>query len=131
MKAINYYIYLSFLLLCGVNHLYADTHHSPASFTFNQNLEKEQQVKHTNSNHGSLIIESADVDLDEEFHTSDEHDNFGSNKLLAVNHSLVDSWYLAFSDTFVFKDCSQNNKIFSPNCGYSEPIYLRIGVLRI
>ena len=131
MRAISYYIYLSFLLLCGGNYLYADTHHSPASFSFNQNIGKEQQVKHRNSNHRNAVIESTDVDLDEEFHTSDEHNNFGSNKLLAVNHSLVDSWYLTFSNTFLFKDCSQNNKIFSPNCDYSDPIYLRIGVLRI
>lgn len=71
------------------------------------------------------------MDLDEEFHSSDDLNNGRANKIIAVKHSLIDSWYLTFSSTFTFKDCSKQIEFFAPNFGDSNPIYLRIGVLRI
>jgi hypothetical protein len=131
MRAISYYIYLSFLLLCGGNHLYANTHHTPASFSFTQNLEKKEQVKHKNSRHHNVLKESADIEVDEEFHTNDEHNDNGANKLLTGRQSLLDSWYLTFSHKSLFKDFSNYFKIFAPFSVHSNPIYLRIGVFRI
>lgn len=131
MRAISYYIYLSFLLLCGGNHLYADTHHRPASFSFSQNQEVKQQVKHKNSRHHGLLKESADIEVDEEFHTSDEHSDTGDNKFLAEKQSLLRNWYLTISRQIIFKDYSNNFTIYTPFSVHSNPIYLRIGVFRL
>ena len=131
MKLIVYYIYLSFLLLFGGNYLYANTHHSTVNFSLNQNLEKKEKVKHKNSRNHNILKEIADIEVDEEFHTSDEQNDYGSNKLLAVKQSFLESWYLTFSHKFLFKDFSNNFKIFAPFSVHSNPIYLIIGVFRI
>lgn len=127
MRAIGYYIFLSFLLLCGGNHLYADMHQASNHFSFSQNKEVKQQVKHKNSRHHGTLKESADIEVDEEFHTSDEHNDTGTNKFLAEKQSL----YLTFSRQIIFKDYSKKNKFFAPFSIHSNPIYLRIGVFRI
>jgi hypothetical protein len=126
MRAVILNIYLSFLLLCGGNHLYAATHHSSASHYFAQNLEKKQQVKHRNSNHHSSLEESDDVDSDEEFHIDGD-----INGLFAGNLPLTSRWYLAFSAPLILKDYSKSIKIFAPFCGQSNPIYITQSVLRI
>ena len=131
MRAVIFYIHLSFLLLCGGNNLYAATHPSSTSFSFTEHLEKKQLVKHRNSNHHSSLTESDDVDSDEEFQSSDELHDGGLNKILARNQSLSSSWYLAFSTPLILKDYSKSIKIFSPFCGQSNPIYITQSVLRI
>ena len=131
MRVLIFYIYLSFLLLFGGNYLYAERHHSSTNYSLTQNLEKKQQVKHRNSNHHSSLTESDDLDLDEEFQTSDKLNEGGMNKLVAGKQSLSISWYLTFSSPLVFKDYSKNIKIFLPLCGQSNPIYITQSVLRI
>lgn len=131
MRAVILYLHLSFLLLCGGNHLYAATHNSSTSYSFAQKFEKKQQVKHRNSNHHNLLIESDGDDLDEELHTSDDFKAGSMNKLLAEKASLSNSWYLTFSGPLILKDYSNCIKIFSPFCGQSNPIYITQRVLRI
>jgi hypothetical protein len=129
MRVSIFYIYLSFLLLFGGNYLYAETHHSATSYSFTQNLEKKQQVKHRNLNHHSSLTESDD--LDEEFQISDKLNEGEMNKLLVGNLSLSNCWYLKFSNPLAFKDYSKNITIFSTFCGQSNPIYITHSVLRI
>lgn len=129
MRVIFFYIYLSFLLLCGRNYLYANTHHSPASC--NRDLEKKQQVKHRNSNHHSIAIADADIDLDEEFHDTDEFKVGGSDKFSHQKHSFLDSWDSKSSHQFNLNFYSKSFKIFAPFSIHSNPIYIRMGVLRI
>lgn len=131
MKMILNFIGLCFFLLVGGQHLHADTH----SITFSDfpsfNFVKKEQIKVKTAEPGSVLIEEVGVDLDEEFHSSDNLKKSDANKFLAVKNSLWGNRYLAQSNTLIFKDYSKNNKIFTANCGYSEPIYLRIGILRI
>ena len=131
MRAIVFYTYLSFLLLWAGNYLYADTHHSPASFTFTQNLEKKQQVKQRSANHHTVAIEYADIDLDEEFHSTAEFNVSGSNKFLDQKHRFLDSWKSKSSHQFNLNFYSKSFKIFAPFSVHSNPIYIRMGVLRI
>lgn len=130
MRAIVYYIYLSFLLLSGGNYLYGNIQDSAKSPSFVQKQGVKQQVKHKNSKHHSVLKESSDIELDEEFHLSDEHNN-GENKILFNKQSLLDSWYLTFFRQNIFKDYSNNSKIVTPFGVHSNPIYLIIGVFRI
>lgn len=130
MRAISYYIYLSFLLLCGGNHLYAVTHQASTHFYFSQNQEIKQKVKHKNSRHRNELKESACINLYEEFHKSDEH-NLDANKFLARKQSFLHSWYLTFSRQILFKDYSHNFTIYTPFSVHSNPIYLIIGVFRL
>lgn len=131
MRIILKFIGLCLFLLIGGQYLHADTHSSAISDTPSWSFVKKNQIKLKTAEPGNVLIEDADLDLDEEFHSSDDLNKASANKILELKHSLLDSWYLTFSSTFVFKDCSKKHQIFSPNCGDSNPIYLRIGVLRI
>ena len=131
MRVIVNFICLCIFLLGGGQYLHADTQSNAICNSPSWDFIKKQQVKVKTAEPGTVLIEEADVDLDEEFHSSDDLNKTSSNKILSVNHSLLDSWYLTFSSTFIFKDCSKNNIIFAANCDYSNPIYLRIGILRI
>lgn len=127
MRTVVFYLYISlFLLLCGGNNTYATVHRSEKKPSFAQNLEVKQLVKHKNSKHHSTLKESSDIELDEEYHTSDDHNDTISNKFLVEKQSL----FLTFSSQNLFKDCSNNFKNFAPSV-HSNPIYLRIGVFRL
>jgi hypothetical protein len=131
MRVIINFICLCIFLLGGGQHLHADTHPSGISDSPSWDFVKKQQVKLRTAEPDSVLIEDADVDLDEEFHRGDDLNKDIANKILAVKHSLLDSWYLTFSDEFIFKDYSKQFENFAPNCAHSNPIYIRIGVLRI
>ena len=130
MRVIINTLWLCLFLLLGGQDLHADTSSmvikdfSPFTFI------KKEQIKHKKVEPGSVLIEEEGVDLDEEFHRTDNVNN-NTNKFIPVRHSLLDSWYLSFSDKFLLKDSTKKFEIITPNCGYSSPIYLRIGVLRI
>lgn len=131
MRVIINFIWLSFFLLVGGQHLYAETKADTICDSSSYNFVKKEQVKVKTAEPGSVLIEEADADLDEEFHSGDDLNKGGSNKVSAVKNSLLDSWYLSFANTLIYKDYSKQIEIFALNCGDSNPIYLRIGVLRI
>jgi hypothetical protein len=131
MRGIIFYIYLGFLLMVGGQQLHADTHPGSICDSLSWNFLKKQQVKLTTADHGSVLIEEADVDLDEEFHSSDNLKNGSGNKFLAEKNSLLDDWYLTFSNQSVLKFYSKGFKICTHSCGQSNPIYITQKVLRI
>ncbi|PZX94526.1 hypothetical protein DOS84_02930 [Flavobacterium aquariorum] len=131
MRVIINFICLCILLLGGGQHLHADTHPNGICDSPSWDFVKKQHVKLRTAEPGSVLIEDADTDLDEEFHSSDNLNKSGANKTVTVKHNLLDGWYLTFSNEFIFKDYSKQFENFAPNCAHSNPIYLRIGVLRI
>jgi hypothetical protein len=131
MRAIVFYIYLCFLLLFGGNFSYADAQHGVVNHSFTQHLSEKPQVKLLNPIKNSVVTEYTDIDLEEEFHSDDDHNDGTANKVLAENRSVLNHWYLIFYHQIIFKDYSQRIKIFAPFCGYSNPIYIRQQVLRI
>lgn len=131
MRAIVFYIHLCFLLLCGGNFSSADAQHGVVKHSFTQHLSEKQQLKFSNPIKNSVVTEFADIDLDEEFHSDDDHNDGTANKVVAENRSRLSNWYLTFSRQIIFKDYSQRIKILAPFCGYSNPIYIRQQVLRI
>jgi hypothetical protein len=131
MRVIVNFICLCIFLLGGGQLLHADTHPIGICDSPSWDFVKKQQVKVRTADPGSILIEDADVDSDEEFHRGDDLNKTNANKILAVKHTLLDGWYLTFSDEFIFKDYSKQFEDFAPAYGQSNPIYLRIGVLRI
>lgn len=131
MRVIINFICLCLFLLGGGQHLHADTRPGGICDSPSWDFVKKQQVKVRTADPGSVLIEDADTDLDEEFHSSDNLNKGGTNKILVVKHTLSDGWYFLFTNEFLFKDNSKKIENFTPNCGDSNPIYLRIGVLRI
>ena len=131
MRAIVFYISFCFLLLFGGSYLYADRHHSTENRSFIQNLPENQQIKVRTTVPYANLTESAAIDLDEEFHSDDDHNDGTANKIAVQNNSVLDNWYLTFSRQNISKDYAQRIKIFAPFCGYSNPIYIRQQVLRI
>ncbi|WP_185965942.1 hypothetical protein [Flavobacterium sp. ZT3R18] len=131
MRATVFFVYLCFHLLGGGHYLHADTNHDSSSYSSSYNFSKNLKVKFLNQDQGSLLIEDADVDLDEEHVSGDDAKDGLTNKFLFKKYSLLDSWYLAFPNQFVLNDYSECFKIFLPFCGHSNPIYIRQRVLRI
>ena len=130
MRAIVNFIWLCIFLLGG-QLLHADTHSNGIFDSPSWDFVKKQQVKVRTADPGSVLIEDADVDSDEEFHRGDDLNKANANKTLTVKHNSFDGWYLTFSNELIFKDYSKQFENFAPTCGQSNPIYLRIGVLRI
>lgn len=131
MRAIFYYISLSLLLLCGGNYGYANVSPTPTNHSFFLGSSQDQQLKHIDSNHRTVVIEASDLDLDEEFHIDNDFNNGNSNAFLTNQSSLFTHWYILFAEQFVFKTISANNNFIQPYSGSSNPIYIKIGALRI
>lgn len=131
MRAIINTIWICFFLLVGGQDLHADTSacaiNDFSSFTFFKN----EQVKLKKAEPCSFLIEELSVDLDEEFHSSDDLKADNSNKFIVTKNGLLDNWFLTISNTLLLKVSTKQFESLIPNCGYSNPIYLRIGVLRI
>lgn len=127
-----YFMYLFFLLLGGGQYIHAETapkiieNESP-SF----DLVKKHQVKVKKAEAGSVLIEEADVDLDEELHSGDDLNKDNSSKALTADKGLLANWYLTFSSHLHYKDNSKQFNFFAPHYGHDNPIYLEIGVFRI
>ena len=127
-----YFMYLFFLLLGGGQYLHAET--SPKliiSESPSFDLVKKHQVKVRKAESGSVLIEEADADLDEELHSSDDLNKANFNKGLVANKSLLANMYLTFSSQLHYKDNSKQFNFFAPYYGHDNPIYLEIGVFRI
>lgn len=131
MRAKVVYLFLCFLLLCGGNHLYANSSQGSTNFSLAQIFKPIEQVKNDNSNHNSIIIESSDIELDEDFHSSEDFNDVASNKILAHKSNGVNNWYLTISNEVVYKENAKNNKHYQSPIDCSNSIYLKIGVLRI
>ncbi len=69
------------------------------------------------------------VPVDEEY-SGDTPKSGLVNKSFTANYSLLDNWYLTFSDQITVNYHS-HFKFFVPFCGYSNPIYITQRVLRI
>jgi hypothetical protein len=131
MRAIVFFIYLSFHLLGGGHFLHADTNHNNSNHISQYNFTNKLRVKLISQDFGGLVIEDADLDLDDE-HASGDNTKFGvSDKFIFKKYSLLDRWYLTFSDQFSFDAPSECLKNFQPFSGYSNPIYIQQRVLRI
>jgi hypothetical protein len=127
-----YFMYLFFLLLGGGQYLHAEN--SPkiiVSESPSFDLVKKNQVKVRKAEAGSVLIEEADTDLEEELHNSDNLNKNNFNKGLVADKNVSANWYLTFSSQLLYKDSSKQFNFFAPFYGHYNPIYLEIGVLRI
>ena len=125
-KLIVSLVFMNLLLFGGGQYLNAGT---PQNFR-HHTIEKKHRVKFTNQDQGSSIIEDADLDLEEEYLGSDTLTDGLTAKFFTANYSLLDNWYLTFSNQNAANDFNRF-KIFVPNFGDSNPIYITQRVLRI
>lgn len=131
MRVVVFFVYLCFHLLGGGSYLHADTHHNPIGYSLTSNLDKNQRVRLTTADHHSIVIEYADLDLDEECINDHDIKDAVANKFIAGKYRLLDSWYLPVSQPFISNYYYKHFKIFTPFCGNSAPIYITNRVLRI
>jgi hypothetical protein len=131
MRVVVFFIYLCFHLLGGGSYLHADTHHDSIGHSFASNLDKNQRVRLTNADHHSIVIEYADLDLDEECINGHNIKDSVANKFITGKYRLTDSWYLPVSQRFISNYYCKYFKIFTPFRGNSNPIYITNRVLRL
>lgn len=132
MRTIVFLVCFCSLLLGGGGHTaYAAGHTDKITPISTHNISKNRPVKFANKNSNTVLIEENDIDLDEEFHNSNELKNGVADKFFLEKSGLFNNWYLAFPRQVILKDYSKHIKIFTPSCGYSNPIYILQGVLRI
>ncbi|HSD06848.1 hypothetical protein [Flavobacterium sp.] len=127
-RVIGHILFLLFLLFGGGQFVHANTLSKNICEIPTWDFVTKHHVKIKTLDPGTVLIEDADMDLDEEFHSSD---NLNKTNFVVSNHSLIDNWYLTFSSQFIFKDYTKNNVTSATPCGHSNPIYLEIGVFRI
>ncbi|MWB96817.1 hypothetical protein GON26_20840 [Flavobacterium sp. GA093] len=128
-KVIVFFVYLSMLLFGGGQYISADTHfkNKPTS----HHLEKHHRIKFTNQDQGSSLIEEADIDIDEEFHSGDNLKEGGSGKYPARTYNLQNSWYSPLN-SFAIVNSNCRRFTFLPRfCSNSSTIYITQRVLRI
>jgi len=125
-RVIGHILFLLFLLIGGGQFVHANTLSKNICEIPTWDFVTRHHVKVKTLDPGSVLIEDADVDLDEELHSGDTNNNF-----VVSNQSLIDNWYLTFSSQFIFKDYTKNYTTLVTPCGHSNPIYLEIGVFRI
>lgn len=125
-RLIVFLVFMNFLLLSGGQYLNAGTHQNSPVHSY----EHKHRIKYTNQDQGSSLIEEADLDLDEEYSGDDTLKDDVVNKVFAANYSLLDNWYLTFSDQIIV-NYQSHFKFFVPFCGNSNPIYITQRVLRI
>lgn len=130
-RVIVYFMYLWFLLLGSGQLMHADTLPKNICESPSWDFVTKHQVKYKTLDSGSVLIEEADIDLDEEFHGGDNLNKGNTNNFAVSNYKLLDNWYLTFSSQFQYKDNSKQFNFFEPFYGHYNPIYLEIGVLRI
>ncbi|WPO78944.1 hypothetical protein [Flavobacterium sp. KACC 22761] len=125
-KIIVFLVFMNLLLSGGGQYLNANTFDGSQHHLF----EKKHRVKFTHQERGTSLIEDADIDLGEDLSGNDDLNDGLSGKLIAVNYSLLDSWYLTFSDQSAINE-SNRFKIYAPFLAHSNPIYITQRVLRI
>jgi hypothetical protein len=125
-----FYVYLCFLLLCGGNVLYANTHKTLSANPSAKDLAKKHRVKFTSQDQGQTLLEDADIDLSED-HLSGHDEDGGTNEFFSLKYSLPGNWYLTFS--LLPALCYHNRPLntLPPYIGYSCPLYIAQRVLRI
>jgi hypothetical protein len=123
-KIIVLLVFINFLLSDGGQNSIAGVQQNSSL----KHYEHKHTVKNISSEYGTSVIEEADLDLDEEL--SGDIPNGVVKKVFAANYSLLDNWYLTFSDQITVTYHS-HFKFFVPFCGYSNPIYITQRVLRI
>jgi hypothetical protein len=126
-----YFMYLWLLLLGGGQLIHAVALPKNICESPSWDFVKKHQIKYKTLDSSSVLIEDADIDLDEEFHSGDNLNEGNTNNFGVSNYKLLDNWYLAFSSQFQYKDNSKQFNFFAPFYGHYNPIYLEIGVLRI
>ncbi|KAF2333676.1 hypothetical protein [Flavobacterium daemonense] len=125
-KLIVFLVFMNLLLLGGGQNLNASTF----GISHHHSFEKKHRVKFTNQEHGASLIEDADIDLEEDLLGNDDVNDGFTAKFFAVNYSLLDKWYLTFSDQSAANE-SNRFKLFAPFLAPSNPIYITQRVLRI
>lgn len=125
-KLIVFLVFMNLLLFGGGQYLNANTF----GISQHHTLEKKHHVRFTHQEQGTSIIEDADVDLEDDLLGNDDVNDELNVKFVAVNYSLLDSWYLTLSDLSAANE-SNRFKIYAPFFAHSNPIYITQRVLRI
>jgi len=130
MRITAFFLYLFFHLFGGGNIVYAASHGNDALSTLQSEVSNKEQLKYVQSVPYTILITTAEFDLEEELSSSDSFESTNTAITDGKFH-LAQAWYLNFSCQSIPNHYYKNFKIFAPSCGQSNPIYILQRVLRI
>lgn len=126
MRRVCLVIFVFFLLLGGGCRFYARTSKPLNNRISSENITKNHPIKVTNKSQNCLIIEESEVDLEEEYDTTNVTKLSNNEKNIFSNKR-----YSILFDLNIFNN-SLNNRKYLPQCSrQSNPLYITQRVLRI
>jgi len=133
MRIVLFFLYSSFHLLCGGTSLHAPTTQARTTDANFANLSLNNcQFNLPNLNRQSILIEYADLGLDDEYSSGDDsNDGKSDPKFFNGKYNLLHTLYSTNSQLLFLNYFHKSSKIDSFFSAYATPIYLLQGVLRI
>jgi len=132
MRIVALFLNLYLILLCGGHNSYADTHHGTISHTStHHNLAQNKQLKFSSNQQNTTISENIYFDLEEDYVGTGSTKEKNKDKVLLTKGNVSNGWHFTFISLFISEYYSKSFKTSPPFNGYSSPIYIKNGVLRI
>jgi len=118
-------------LLGGGNYFYTDTSHPFTGDTTVVAFSQNQQDHFTNKGQTGIVIENADLDIEEEHQGNDEVSEGDSNPIFNSAVGLQSNWYLTHFHPLFLNTYSKGLNTYRSIQGTTTPIYITNRVFRI
>lgn len=130
MRTLIYIVAFLFLLLFGGQKTYAfNSHNVKINYSSKKFNNKKNEIL-SKQNQSTCLLEGTDIDFEEEFSSSDNFKVAG-NKIIVEKHNLLNALFLKHSPHFISNYLYNRIKNYPIPLGFSSPIYITQGVLRI
>lgn len=131
MRIITFFAFLIFLLLGSNGYSYVSINQGKSPYTSVQNFNQKGQIKVVIEDHGITLIEDTDVDLEEEFQSSNGVKERNGSHFFSGKYSLINTLYCSTYKKFTLNYCENRIKFLPYLSGNYNPIYITQRVLRI
>jgi hypothetical protein len=129
MRVLVFFISLCFFLL-GYGHGFSVNMKDMHSAEVNTSVLQKHTLQYYRNNENSIAAgtDYTDIELEEDYHTNDES-TAANQKIFLVKSSLLDNWYLPFSNPLFSTSYDTDFNTFF--CLKTIPIYIKNRVLII
>jgi hypothetical protein len=131
MRIIVFFTFLVFLLFGSKEYAHASIIQGKSSYTSVQSFTQKGQIKIVSEDHGIILIEDSDVDLEEECQSSSDVKERSVTPFFSGKYSLINTLYCSSSKKITLIYRENRTKFLPYLIGNHNPIYITQRVLRI